>query len=376
MKRLLWLRNETKAFEQRTPLTPSAAKQLLDLGHDVIVESSPLRVFKDQEYMAIGCTIVEANSWKTKAPENAIIFGLKELEDEELPLVHRHVFFGHCYKNQNGSKKLLSRFVQGGGKLYDLEYLVDENHNRIAAFGLWAGFCGAGLGLDLWVHQQLGLNYNTKAPLRPYKDQNHFIKSIELNLKKLSKKPRALVIGANGRCGQGATKFLNALNIDATKWGSKDTINKGPIKEILDYDLLINTVLMKTKTAPFLTKEILNQDRNLTTISDISCDPTGPCNPLPIYNECTTMDIPKLGLAKDLQITAIDHLPSLLPRESSEDYCNQLFPFIVQLMNNEIENSPWEKSLELFYQFIFEMDLNEIALINKTLKNNDSDYLN
>ena len=45
--------------------------------------------------------------------------------------------FGHAYKGQDGANKLLGKFKNGGGALYDLEYLLDKNNLRIAAFGYW-----------------------------------------------------------------------------------------------------------------------------------------------------------------------------------------------------------------------------------------------
>jgi hypothetical protein len=355
MKRLIWLRHETKPFEQRCCLTPSACKELIALGHDVIVERSPARVFKDEEYEQVGCTLAETNSWISSAPLNAIIVGLKELEDEDFPLSHRHIHFAHVYKNQHGHEKTLTRFLKGDGKLFDLEYLVDESGKRIAAFGVWAGFAGAALGVDLWTHKTKGLDYNSTAPLKPYLDQNAMIEDIESRLKTFEARPRVLVIGANGRSGKGAVKFLRSVGIEPTCWGSKDTKGKGPFEDILAYDLLINCALISEQVKPFLTNDLLDMERNLTVISDVGCDPNGPCNPLPVYSDCTTMDRPSLDLRDDLSITAIDHLPSLLPRESSEDFCDQLMPFFKDFLDNRIENSPWERALEVFYSKSMEL---------------------
>ncbi len=43
------------------------------------------------------------------------------------------------YKNQGGWKEVLGRFPQGGGMLYDMEFLEDANGRRVAAFGYYAG---------------------------------------------------------------------------------------------------------------------------------------------------------------------------------------------------------------------------------------------
>jgi alanine dehydrogenase len=371
MSKTIWLRHETKPYEQRSALTPSAARTLMMLGHEVVVENSPTRCFSDEEFRAVGCKIVPTNSWINMAPSNAIILGLKELEDADFPLTHRHIHFAHVYKGQTGAKKTLNRFIQGGGTLYDLEYLTHENGRRIAAFGMWAGFVGAGLGLKLWLSQQLDRDMNDLAPLKASKNQIEFVDRVKVLLEKVKAKPRVLVIGASGRCGQGAIKLLQQLGIEAIKWGSKDTKGIGPIEEILEFDLLINSAFIKERSLPFLTKEILNQERNLSAISDVGCDPTGPCNPLPIYSESTTMDKPVTTLDRDnlLEITAIDHLPSLLPRESSEDFCEQLLPHFIDFLDNKIENSPWERSLEWFFATTMAMDL-KVDVLEKNKEDN------
>ena len=364
MGKTLWLRHETKPFEERSALTPEAARTLMMMGHDVIVEKSPIRCYQDEEFERLGCKVVPTNSWITDAPTGAIILGLKELEDRDFPLIHRHIHFAHVYKNQNGARATLNRFVQGEGKLYDLEYLTDENNKRIAAFGVWAGFVGAGLGVRLWVSQQLGRDFNKQAPLKPSASQAEFTNDIATELENINRKPRVLVIGARGRCGQGAIKLLNELGLDVTGWGSSDTKGRGPIREILDFDILVNCALMTSKTAPFLDRAMIKEERNLSVISDVGCDPTGPCNSLPIYSQSTTIDKPSIVLDRNnhLEITAIDHLPSLLPRESSEDYSEQLLSHLMDFLDNKIENSPWERALSWFYTTTMAMDLKEDVL--------------
>lgn len=139
----LHLRAESKRFEHRCCITPSVAKQLLSSGYQLFVErssSSPdtCRIFRDDEYESIGATLVPGGSWK-EAPSDRIIIGLKELPEETFPLDHVMVHFAHCYKKQNGWEKVLGRFAQGSGLLYDLEFLQDETGRRVAAFGFHAG---------------------------------------------------------------------------------------------------------------------------------------------------------------------------------------------------------------------------------------------
>jgi saccharopine dehydrogenase (NAD+, L-lysine forming) len=78
---VLHLRSEDKHLEHRSALTPTTAKALIDAGYTVNVEKSPVRIFDDAEYTAIGANLVPTGSWR-EAPEDHIIVGLKELPEE------------------------------------------------------------------------------------------------------------------------------------------------------------------------------------------------------------------------------------------------------------------------------------------------------
>ena len=95
----LWLRAETKPNEQRTALTPDAAKVLMEHGIQVTLEASEVSAYKPSEYPS-GVTLVPPGSWVSEAPKDALIYGLKELPDSTEPLMHRHIMFGHCFKGQ------------------------------------------------------------------------------------------------------------------------------------------------------------------------------------------------------------------------------------------------------------------------------------
>jgi saccharopine dehydrogenase (NAD+, L-lysine-forming) len=50
-----------------------------------------------------------------------------------------------------------------------------------------------------------------------------------------------------------------------------------------------------------------------------------------------------------LSVISIDHLPSLLPRESSEAFSNDLLPYLLQLDNWRSPDAPvWKGAEDLF----------------------------
>jgi len=143
----LWLREEARSTERRTPLTPDAAATLIAQGASVTVERSAQRIFGDAAYAEAGCAMVAGGAW-VDAPEGALILGVKELPDAPALLPGRYAHFAHLYKEQRGWRDDLARFARGGGTLFDLEYLTGDSGARVAAFGYWAGWLGAALAVQ------------------------------------------------------------------------------------------------------------------------------------------------------------------------------------------------------------------------------------
>ena len=56
-----------------------------------------------------------------------------------------------------------------------------------------------------------------------------------------------------------------------------------------------------------------------------------------------------------LDVIAIDHLPTLLPREASESFCKDLLPYLLQLRTGIKENPVWADAEALYDQKIKEL---------------------
>lgn len=237
-------------------VSPQGAKALLDAGYVVRVERSPERIYDDEEFEVVGAELVPTGSWRD-APTDHIILGLKELPDVDAPLPHTHISFCHIFKvsgppafpplasalwrltsvqKQDGHEVWLRRFKEGGGTLYDLEFLTDENNRRVAAFGFFAGYAGAAVALFSWAHQVLNPGvpqgaipkFDNASALRDY------VKSaLEPAIKANGAPPRIIVIGALGRCGKGATDFCREVGQESVlAWDLPETKKGGPFAEI------------------------------------------------------------------------------------------------------------------------------------------------
>ncbi|MGW4673519.1 saccharopine dehydrogenase [Streptomyces sp. NPDC004324] len=338
----LWLRHETRTTERRTPVVPSDAGRLVDAGVTITVEDSPQRVFPVEAYERAGCRVAGAGSW-VSAPPDAVVVGLKELPDGPAELTHRHIFFGHAYKRQPGAEALLRRFLTGGGALLDLEYLVDDEGRRLAAFGYWAGYLGAALAV---LHHRGAL----KEPLGPLSREE-----LDAELAAGAGPLPALVIGALGRSGRGARAAFGVAGTEPTGWDLAET-RELDRAALLDHEVMVNTVLTTRPIPPFLTDEDLDRPgRRLRTLCDVTCDVGSPLNVLPVYDTTTdwTRPVRRLRERPALDLIAIDNLPSLLPLEASTDFSAALLPQLLDFGAGR----PWERCLDRFRRECRELGL-------------------
>lgn len=337
----IWMRGEPRENEARAPMTPQGAADLLAKGWTVTVEDAPTRCIGTQDYRAVGCLIVPNGTW-VDAPADAIILGLKELPEDGTPLRHRHIMFGHAYKSQPAGRVLLDRFKAGGGTLLDLEYLVDDTGRRVAAFGYWAGFAGAALSVMAWGAQQRG---ETLAPVSAFASAEDMVAQTRAAI---GTTPTALVIGALGRVGTGATDLCTAVGIAPTSWDIAETAHGGPFPEILSHNILLNCILAQDGVPVFVAADAGDAKRDLSVIGDIACDPDSAFSPIKVYDRVTTWDAPTLRAHDDpaLDVMAIDNLPSLMPVESTEDFATQLLAHLMTL--DDIDHGVWARAEATF----------------------------
>lgn len=117
-----------------------------------------------------------------------------------------------------------------------------------------------------------------------------------------------------------------------------ETAKGGPFQEILEADIFVNCIYLSKPIPKFVTSESIaaaGDARRLSVVVDVSCDTTNPHNPIPIYSINTTFPEPTVevdtkGVGHRCTVISIDHLPTLLPRESSEQFSKDLLPSLLQ----------------------------------------------
>ncbi len=341
----LWVRAEQRENEERVGLTPDGCAALIAAGLRVTVEDSDVRALPIQGYRDAGAEIAAQNSWPD-APADAIIFGLKELPEDGTALGHRHIMFGHAYKGQPAGRTLLQRFKAGGGTLYDLEYLLDDTGRRVAAFGYWAGYAGAAVALKCWIAQK---KRAICGPVGVYAGRDALLAALTEEMRSIDAvPPKAIVIGALGRVGTGASDLCEAMGLAVTRWDMAETASGGPFPQIMQHEIFLNCILAHPGAPVFVPASAKAAPRDLTVIGDIACDPTSDFSPVKVYDRTTTWAAPALRVhdAPPLDVMAIDNLPSMLPVESSQDYAAQLLPTLKAL--TALDQGVWGRAKEIF----------------------------
>ena len=130
---------ETKVPEDnRVALSPAQVASLnVEFPEsEIVVQSSEIRAFTDDEYRKAGVKVVDDLS------DCDVLFGIKEAQIDSLIPDKHYFFFAHIAKMQEYNRPLLQAMLAKNLTFSDYEYLVDETGERVCAFGWWAGVVG------------------------------------------------------------------------------------------------------------------------------------------------------------------------------------------------------------------------------------------
>ena len=366
----------------RVPLTPKQCKAIQTLYPqvEVYVQKSSIRVFKDEEYAALGLKLVDDL-------ENCdIIFGVKEVPIDMLIPNKTFVFFSHTIKKQAHNQKLLRAILDKKIRLIDYEVIKDKSNKRLIGFGRYAGIVGCYNTFYTW-----GLksgDYELK-PAHLCKDR----KEVEEELKKvvLPKDFRVVLTGF-GRVGNGAREIMSLLPIKEvspeeylrethnepvfTHLDTEDYYIRKDGKEFskqefysqpelytsnfeqfaFNSDIYIPCHFWSSKSPYILTREtLLNKKNRLKVVGDISCDVNEPIactirpskigNPIYGYDPVENTEVDFLSKGA-IAVMAIDNLPCELPLDASEDFGNELIKHVIPKLLGDDPDAVIERASE------------------------------
>jgi alanine dehydrogenase len=360
--------------DKRVALSPEQCKFIKEnFGIDVIVQSSNIRVFKDEDYLKENIEVREDVS------DCDILLGIKEVPVKDLIEEKKYFFFSHTIKLQEHNKKLLKEILNKNITLVDYELLVEPiSKKRLIGFGRYAGIVGTYNGFITYgLKKQL---YNLKPA---YKCED--INEVYNQLKKV-KLPNDLkiVLTGDGRVANGSVELLEKLNIKKVepedflsnnfdepvftkltpKYLFKNKNNKewdrqyfynNPEEYQSDFskytkvaELFIAGHFWNPKTGIILSdKDIKDKDFKIKVIADISCDINGPIvstirastieNPIYGYDRFTNKETNFMN-ENAIAIMAVDNLPCELPKDASIDFGNEFIKKILPEIINGDKN--------------------------------------
>lgn len=225
----LFREGKSKRGEKRTAITPATAKQIINWGHKLIVQSGvhpetkeEKRAFKDSDYHKSGAIIKEDLS------SADVIFGLKEIFPTRILPDKAYYFFSHTHKGQIKNRQMLKKLVELKTTVIDYELVTDENNERlITAFTYNAGY--AGMVDSLWTLGKrlkiLGISNPFEAIPQAVEGQD--LQSVKDVIKKVAQK-----IETTGTPKEIPPIIICFLGRGKTAFGAREIFNILPYLEI------------------------------------------------------------------------------------------------------------------------------------------------
>jgi len=351
--------------DRRVPLSPKQCKYISELYPelDIQVQKSPIRAFSDSEYQKEGLVLVD------NLNECDVIFGVKEVNIEDLIPNKHFFFFSHTIKKQPYNRDLLNAVLDKKIQLTDYEVLTEENGSRLIGFGRYAGIVGC---YNAFLTYGLKSQRYELKPAHRCEDR----KELEREVQKIDlPSDFKLVLSGFGRVGHGAREILSLISIDEVSAGdfldgehqtpvftqlNVDDYNKradgapfdrsafykdgsGHISTFDRYltisDMYIPCHFWKDGAPYIFTREDLkNSDVRLKVVADISCDIDGPiastlrpstiADPIYGYDPISEKEV-DFRNDNAIAVMAVDNLPCELPKDASEDFGNELIRHIL-----------------------------------------------
>lgn len=375
MLKIALIREGKTPPDERVPLAPEQAKKVEESFKDVkvIVQSSEVRRFKDEEYAKQGLEIREDIS------DADVFLGVKEVPKKDLIAGKTYFFFSHTIKKQPYNRELLQEVLKRRITLIDYECLTEPSGMRLIGFGRYAGIVGT--YNTLRAHGLRTGLFDLK-PAYLCEDQEE----LKEELKKFNyskENPPRIVLTGNGRVAHGAMEVLEFLNINkvdtrsfllqtfdqpvfcqlkVTDYNKRKDGREGSIQEFFsDPEPYESDFMRFAKVAnvylachfwkegsPFIFSraDAKQPDFNIEIVGDISCDIDGPVastlrpstikDPLYGYDPKTEREV-LFDTEGSIGVMAVDNLPCELPKDASRDFGEELLKRILPALLSDDE---------------------------------------
>ena len=366
--------------DKRVPLSPEKCAKLKQNFPEIelVVQSSNIRAFKDEEYSELGVNIVQDVS------DCDVLLGVKEVKKEELLPHKTYFFFSHTIKEQPYNRDLLQKILDLKIKMIDYEALTYPKNGRILGFGRYAGIVGAYNAFLAFGIKSNSYNLKPANECHDYKELKQELKKVKLP------NDYKIIISGDGRVGKGAEEIIHAIGVyEVSPLDFLTSTRNEPIYtqlSIKEYnkrkdgqlftkdDFYTNPELFESNfkrfsdigdmyiachywdaNAPFVfSREDIKADSfKLKIVADISCDIDGPVastlrpstidEPLYGYDPKTESEVDFMN-ENAIGVMAVDNLPCELPRDASEDFGNELLTKVLPSIIGEDSDTIIERA--------------------------------
>lgn len=350
--------------DNRVALTPAQCKWLVKHFADVriLVQSSPHRCFKDEEYIQAGIEVTEDMSTCN------LLLGIKEVPISQLIAGKQYIFFSHTRKKQSYNQPLMHAMVDKGITLIDYECMEHKDGQRIIGFGFFAGIVGAHNGIMTYGNRTGAFHLDRVAGVKDYRELIHTYFGLKLP-------PVKIAVTGSGRVGHGILEIMNLMDVQEVepddylsrefdypvyvslkgsalyrhkktgKYNREDFhANPGEYECVFEKycahtDILMNGIYWEpTMPRLFLMETMHRADFRIKVIADITDDKNGsvPCNlgdatiDNPIYGvDKMTGEKTAPYLPGSVDMMAVGNLPNELPRDASRFFGEQLIKYVL-----------------------------------------------
>ena len=359
--------------DERVPLSPEQCVEVKTTYPELelVVQSSKVRRFKDEEYSALGIKVVDT------VDDCDILIGVKEVPIKDLIANKTYFYFSHTIKKQPYNRPLLMEMLAKNITMVDWETLTNAKGVRLIGFGKYAGIVGA--YNSFYAYGKRTGDYEIK---RAYLCDNRAEMEAELPNVKLPNDYKILMTG-NGRVASGITEILNKLPI--RKVTTKEMLTQH-FKEPVYAQLLVDDYYKKPDGSSFKRSEVYQHPEKFESdffkyakvadmyisghfwdedapfifsredakspefkvkvVGDVSCDIDGPvastlrpstiADPIYGYDPQSESET-TFNQQNAITVMAVDNLPCELPKDASADFGREFIDKVLPHVINDKE---------------------------------------
>ncbi|WP_299683059.1 NAD(P)-dependent oxidoreductase [uncultured Dokdonia sp.] len=343
-----------------------------------VVESSDIRIFSDQDYIAEGFEIAQ------DVTDADVMLGVKEVPIDALIPNKKYFFFSHTIKKQPYNRKLLRAMLDKNIEMYDHEVIIKANGARLIGFGRYAGLVGAYNGFRL-------LGIRDELFELPKVEDLRDLDEVKQELDKITLPAIKITLSGTGKVAKGAQEILDHLQIrevtdeaylsqdfdepvycliDVMEYNKRKDGEKGDKYEFYDDPSPYESDFMKYAKvtdyfiaghfygdgAPFLftREDAKHPDFKINLVADVSCDIDGPvastirpstiADPFYGYDPMAESEV-AMDAPGAIAMMAVDNLPCELPKDASEGFGEMFVKHVIPSFFNGDADGILERAL-------------------------------